>query len=100
MIINFKGEKCKVVFDKYENGNTGFKIYSMDDKLILSPTVNIGYIMNKEYVTLKDRNKDDEIGIELKKEGVLSRKLDTINMEHGGALSLYMLTEDAKNCLE
>ncbi len=100
MVINFKGEKCKIVFGKYENGNTSFKIYDMDDKLVLSPTVNIGYIMNKEYVTLKDRNKDDEVGLELQREGVLSRKLDTINMEHGGALSLYILTDNARECLE
>lgn len=53
MIIEFKGQKCKVVFDKYENGNTNFKIYDENDKVVESPTVDIGYVMNKEYVTIK-----------------------------------------------
>lgn len=99
MIIEFRGEKCKLVFIKYNNGNTGFKIYNMNDKLIEVPTVDIGYIMNKEYVTIKDRDKKNTIGVELEEAGVLDKKLDTINLEHSGALSLYMLKDDVKSLI-
>lgn len=100
MIIEFKGQKCKVVFIKYNNGNTGFKIYDMEDKLIESPTVDIGYIMNKEYVTIKNRDKKDILGNELEKAGILSKKLDTINLEHSGAISLYMLVESLRDLID
>lgn len=99
MLIEFNGEKCKIVFDKYENGNTGFKIYDLEGKVKLSPTVDIGYVMNKEYVTLKNRDKDDAVGKELEKTGVLFKKLDSINLEHSGALSIYILTDEAKDYL-
>lgn len=96
MLIEYIGQKCKVEFYKYENGNTAFKILDENGKVILHPTVDIGYKMNSEYVTLKDRDKLDTIGNDLKNSGVLLMKLDTINMEHGGALSLYMLSKEAR----
>lgn len=100
MNIIFKGKECRLVFIKYNNKNTGFKIYDTQDKLIESPTVDIGYIMNKEYVTVKNRDKKDTLGIELQKAGVLSTKLDTINMEHGGAISLYILDDKVRKMLD
>lgn len=99
MIIEFKGQKCKVVFGKYENGNTNFKIYDEDDKVVESPTVDIGYVMNKEYVTIKNRDKQDTLGKELEKAGVLFKKLDSINLEHSGALSIYILPDSVKAIL-
>ncbi|MEF9950965.1 MAG: hypothetical protein RR840_00725 [Clostridium sp.] len=100
MELNINGEKAKLEFFKYTNGNTGFKIYNMDGKVIMSPTVDVGYIMNKEYVTVKNKDMADTIGNMLKEQGVLQMKLDSITLNHGTALSIYILTNEAKSFLD
>lgn len=97
MNIVFDGKRCRVLFEEYDNGNTGFKIYDENDKLIMSPTVNIGYIMNKEYVTVKNRDMTDTLGKQLQQAGIVLTKLDSVTLEHSGGLSIYILTEEARN---
>ncbi|KMT23166.1 hypothetical protein [Clostridium cylindrosporum] len=99
MEIKFNGQNCNIIFSKYENGNTEFKIYDENGKAILSPTVDIGYKMNKEYVTLKNRDMTDSLGKELQEAGVLLKKMDSVTLEHSGALSIYILTDKARENL-
>ncbi|MEG0134228.1 MAG: hypothetical protein RR782_08905 [Clostridium sp.] len=100
MNIEVNGNKAKVEFFKYNNGNTGFKIYDEEGNLLMSPTVDVGYIMNKEYVTVKNKDKEDTIGKMLKEQGLLQMKADSITLNHGSMLSIYILSNDARNFLD
>ncbi|MEF9934458.1 MAG: hypothetical protein RSA01_03620 [Clostridium sp.] len=99
MNIVINEEKAKIEFFKYENGNTGFKIYNEEGKLLMSPTVDVGYIMNKEYVTVKNKDKQDSIGNMLKNQGVLQMKADSITLTHGATFSIYILSKEAREFL-